>query len=96
MRLRNMVGKVEELSLKEVPARLATHLLLIRENLGKDQFDLDLNKSQLAGFLGTIPETLSRVIRKMNEEGYIETAGKKVTLLDISGLEDLAAGNLRL
>ena len=96
MRLRNMVGKVEELSLKEVPARLATHLLLIRENLGKDQFDLDLNKSQLAGFLGTIPETLSRVIRKMNEEEYIETAGKKVTLLDISGLEDLAAGNLRL
>jgi len=96
MRLRSMVAKVEELSLKEVPARMATHLLLIRENLGRDQFDLDLNKSQLAGFLGTIPETLSRVIRKMKEEGFIEINGKQVKLLDVPGLEELAAGVLRL
>lgn len=96
MRLRSMVAKVEELSLKEVPARLATHLLLIRENLGHDQFQLDLNKSQLAGFLGTIPETLSRVIRKMKEEGFIEIKSKQVKLLDVPGLEELAAGDLRL
>lgn len=35
MRLRQLVGKVEELSLKEVPARLATHFLLLRENTGQ-------------------------------------------------------------
>lgn len=96
MRLRQMVGKVEELSLKEVPARLAAHLLLIRENSGRDRFDLDVNKSQLASLLGTIPETLSRVIRKLKDEGFIEVKGKQLHLLDVHGLEDLAGGELRL
>ncbi len=96
MRLRQMVAKVEELSLKEVPARLAAHLLLIRDNLGRDLFELDLNKSQLAGYLGTVPETLSRVIRRMKEEGYIDIKGRQVNLLDVQGLEDLAGGSTRL
>ncbi|MFP4128179.1 MAG: Crp/Fnr family transcriptional regulator [Desulfonatronovibrio sp.] len=96
MRLRQMVGKVEELSLKEVPARLAAYLLLIRENSSRDRFDLDVNKTQLASLLGTVPETLSRVIRRMKEEGFIEIKGKQLKLLDVPGLEDLAAGELRL
>lgn len=96
MRLRQMVGKVEELSLKEVPARLAAYLLLIRENSSRDKFDLDVNKTQLAALLGTVPETLSRVIRRMKEEGFIEVKGKQLELLDVPGLEDLSAGELRL
>ncbi|MFP4237030.1 MAG: Crp/Fnr family transcriptional regulator [Desulfonatronovibrio sp.] len=96
MRLRQMVGKVEELSLKEVPARLAAYLLLIRENSSRDRFDLDVNKTQLASLLGTVPETLSRVIRRMKEEEFIEIKGKQLKLLDIPGLEGLAAGELRL
>ncbi len=95
-RLRHMVSKVEELSLKEVPSRLAAHLLLLRENLGQDEFQLDLSKSQLAGFLGTIPETLSRVIRKMIQEEFMEIKGKQVRLLDIEGLQELAQGSLRM
>ncbi len=95
-RLRLMVAKVEELSLKEVPARLAAHLLLIRENLNADEFELDLSKSQLAGFLGTIPETLSRVIRRMKEEEFINISGKRIRLLDVQGLKELAEGHLRL
>ena len=95
-RLRLMVAKVEELSLKEVPARLAAHLLLIRENLNADEFELDLSKSQLAGFLGTIPETLSRVIRRMKEEEFININGKRIRLLDVQGLKELAEGHIRL
>jgi CRP/FNR family transcriptional regulator len=96
MRLRQLVGKVEELSLKEVPARLATHFLLLRENTGKDEFDLDVNKSQLAALLGTIPETLSRVIRKMKDEDLIRVEGSKVELLDVQSLDQLAVGEFRL
>ncbi|MFN2343248.1 MAG: Crp/Fnr family transcriptional regulator, partial [Desulfonatronovibrio sp.] len=96
MRLRQMVAKVEELSLKEVPARLAAHLLLLRENTGKDMFQLDVNKAQLASLLGTIPETLSRVIRKMKDEKIIQTNGSKVVIINIQGLEDLAKGAYRL
>jgi CRP/FNR family transcriptional regulator len=96
MRLRQLVNKVEELSLKEVPARLATHFLLLRENTGRDEFDLDVNKSQLAALLGTIPETLSRVIRKMKDEGLIKVMGSKIELLDIQSLDQLATGEFRL
>ena len=96
MRLRQMVGKVEELSLKEVPARLAAHLLLLRDNTGRNEFNLDINKSQLASLLGTIPETLSRVIRKMKNEGLIGIKGSKVELLDIQSLDELAGGEFRL
>ncbi len=96
VRLRQLVAKVEELSLKEVPARLATHLLLLRENTGRDEFDLDVNKSQLAAMLGTIPETLSRVIRKMKDEDLIRIEGSKVELLDVQSLGQLAVGEFRL
>ncbi len=96
MRLRQMVSKVEELSLKEVPARLAAHLLLLRQNTDKDKFNLDVNKSQLASLLGTIPETLSRVIRKMKDENIIQTNGSEVVIVDMQGLEDLAEGAYRL
>jgi len=96
MRLRQMVGKVEELSLKEVPARLAAHLLLLGDNSGKDEFQLDINKSQLASLLGTIPETLSRVIRRMKDEELISIKGNRVKLLDIQSLDELARGVFRL
>lgn len=96
LRLRQMVLKVEELSLKEVPARLAAYLLLLRQNTHKDKFNLDVNKSQLAALLGTIPETLSRVIRKMKDENIIRTNGSEVAIIDMHGLEDLAEGAYRL
>ncbi len=96
MRLRQMVNKVEELSLKEVPARLAAHLLLLRENTGRNEFHLDVNKSQLAALLGTIPETLSRVIRKMKDERLISIQGNRVELLDIQSLDEVATGGSRL
>ena len=57
-RLRFFVTKIENLSLKETPARLAGHLLLLRESGRSDSFDLNVSKGQLAAYLGTIPETI--------------------------------------
>jgi CRP-like cAMP-binding protein len=51
---------------------------------------LTISKGQLASLLGTIPETLSRILAKMNKQGLIETRGRDLILLNISGLEDLA------
>ena len=57
---------------------------------------LDIAKVQLAGLLGTIPETLSRIFKKMNEQELIESSGAAITILDRQGLEDLADGESRL
>lgn len=91
-RLRTLVNQVAELSLKEVPARLAAYLLLLRSSQDSDVLTLDLPKGQIASYLGTIQETLSRILKKMTEQHLIELEGKVVTLKDRASLERIAEG----
>lgn len=88
MRLRRFTSQIESLSLKEVPARLASYLLYLSEEQGGiDNVELEISKGQLASLLGTIPETLSRILGKMSEEGLIDVQGRTIRLLDRKGLE---------
>ncbi len=88
MRLRRFAAQIENLSLKEVPARLAGYLIyLSKEQKSPDKVVLEISKGQLASLLGTIPETLSRIFAKMSEEGLIKVNGKEIELLDREGLE---------
>jgi len=96
-RLRRFAGLIEGLSLKEVPGRLAAYLLYLSEK-DKDSRDLklDMTKGQLASLLGTIPETLSRILNKMNRLDLIKSDGSNITILDRTALEELAAGERKL
>ena len=90
-KLRQFAVQIENLSLKEMPARLASYLL--RHADEQDQDDvviLKISKGQLASTLGTIPETLSRMFAKLSGRNLISVDGKKITLLDRRSLEDLA------
>lgn len=88
-RLRQFASQIENLSLKEVPARLAGYLLYISaEQDSADVVQLPVSKGQLASLLGTIPETLSRIFARMSEEGLIEVEGRSITILDRDGLLD--------
>ncbi len=90
-RLRQFTVQIENLSLKEVPGRLAAYLILLageQQNMGTVQ--LNISKGQLASLLGTIPETLSRILGKMTEHGLITVSGRSIHVLDMHGLEDLA------
>jgi CRP/FNR family transcriptional regulator len=91
VRLRQFTVQIENLSLKEVPGRLASYLLyLANEQEQKDFVALNISKGQLASLLGTIPETLSRILAKMNNQNLIEVSGRDIKLLDRIGLEELA------
>ena len=91
IRLRQFTVQVENLSLKEVPGRLAGYLLLLtEEQQSEDSIKLNISKGQLASLLGTIPETLSRIFFKMNNSGLIEVKGKLIKILDTDRLKDLA------
>lgn len=97
LRLRQFAGMIESLSLKEVPGRLATHLLLLSDqNKGDATIELTIAKTQLAAYLGTIPETLSRILSKLVKAGYIESKGAVVTILDRDGLQEMAEGVIKL
>jgi CRP/FNR family transcriptional regulator, dissimilatory nitrate respiration regulator len=92
-RLRQFSSLIENLSLKGVPARLASYLLYMSQRQ-RDMgvLELDVPKALLANFLGTIPETLSRILAKMSQEGLIEVDGRRIKLLNRRALEELAAG----
>ncbi|OEU67326.1 MAG: transcriptional regulator [Desulfobacterales bacterium PC51MH44] len=91
MRLRQFTVQIENLSLKEVPGRLASYLIyLADEQKTGDLVSLTISKGQLASLLGTIPETLSRILAKMNKQNLVEVSGRDIKLLNRSGLEELA------
>lgn len=90
-RLRQFTVQIENLSLKEVPGRLAGYLLLLsEEQQSQSNVTLHISKGHLASFLGTIPETLSRILKKMSEQGLIQVNGREIKILDFEGLEILA------
>ena len=90
-KLREFSVQIENLSLKEIPARLASYLIyLAEEQQSGEAVTLGISKGQLASMLGTIPETLSRIFAKLSGQGLINVQGPKIALLDREGLEDLA------
>lgn len=96
-RLRKLTMLVESLSLKEVPGRLAAYLLYLHEhNRDSATIELDISKNQMAGLLGTIPETLSRILKRMNDENLIKVTTRSIVILDKKGLADLSQGARRL
>lgn len=90
-RLRQFTLQIESLSLKEIPARLATYLLYLAEEQQSPQaVTLGISKGQLASLLGTIPETLSRIFAKLSAQSLIAVEGRTIRLLDPEGLRELS------
>jgi len=95
--LRHFVDLVEELSLKDVGARLSAYLLDLASRSGQIRggdrvLDLEVTKTQLASRLGTISETLSRVLRRLQNHNMIRVEGKRIVILDAEALEEIASG----
>ena len=89
--LKRMTDLAESLSLKDVEARLVLYLseeLKARGIPARDGAELELpvGKSVLASRLGTVPETFSRTLKKLQDEGRIDVRGKRIRILDAAGL----------
>jgi len=87
--LRQFAHQIEELTFKDVPARLAGYLLTLKPQ-ADGSYQLPVNKSQLASNLGTVSETLSRSLRKLADEELIRVEGKRIEILDRKYLETLS------
>lgn len=95
-RLREFTIQIENLSLKEVPARLAAYFLtLSKEQKNEKQVVLPISKAQLSNLIGTTPETVSRILKKMMDSSYIKVETKTILIEDYEGLLELSdSGNL--
>lgn len=90
-RLREFSSQVENLSLKEIPGRLAAYLLyLAQEQKNKEFVRLNISKVQIANLLGTGPESLSRALSNMKAQKFIEEGNNNIRLLNFEALRDLA------
>lgn len=88
-RQRRFAEMIEDLSLREVSCRLAKYLLNLSQKKNAHIFSLDMQKSELALKLATIPETLSRNLKKLKNKKLISLQGKVVTILNKAGLQKL-------
>ncbi len=89
-KLREFNRLIENLSLKEVPARLAALLLDHADQAGTDRIKLTQSKRQIAAQIGTVAETLSRAFGKLKAAGLIRVKGAEITIVDRQGLEDIS------
>ena len=87
--LRQFTVQIEDLTFRDVPARLARYLLSLGQST-TTTVSLPVSKTQLASNLGTTSETLSRTFRKLSDEEVIEVKGKKIEILDADRLSVLA------
>ena len=95
--LRELAQQVEDLSLKEVSARLARFLIEEAEKITSIptnglKIPLEMKKNLLASRLGTIGETLSRTLTKMKQKEIIHIDKDIITIRDIETLKEIAEG----
>ncbi len=94
-RLKSLVNQIEDISSKEVHNRLAKYLLQgilasKTEQLAEPFIKLTVPKSTIAAYLGTVTETLSRALRKLQNEKVIRVSGKNIFVIDFKRLKELA------
>jgi CRP-like cAMP-binding protein len=106
-RLRAFTIQIENLSLKEVPARLAAYILTLSQEQVSGQgpgqesgrktdknieqmVTLPISKAQLANLIGTTPETISRIFKKMADAQLIQVKTKDIFISDLEGLSELS------
>jgi len=94
-RLKECMSLIESLSLMEAPQRVASFLLFssLKKNCREGEIaKLTITQRELSKILGTTPETLSRILKKLAGEKIIRVTGKNICILDCEALEELATG----
>ncbi|MDN6836491.1 MAG: Crp/Fnr family transcriptional regulator, partial [Lactococcus lactis] len=86
-------AKVEEqtqfLTMERIEERLATYLLDLAKATESSQIKIPMKMKELAGFLGTTPETLSRKLKSLEKDQLIKRDKQTIRILDSESLEEI-------
>ena len=88
-RLRMQLREIDELSLHSATCRVAAYLMK-NAPVDSDTFELPVAKQVVASRLSVKPETFSRIIKSLSDDGVIQVAGSRVTILDRPALDVVA------
>lgn len=93
-RLRKVIHLVDKLSLKDVPARVATALVELAAAAGAlrqgGEFTLEATQEELAGELGTTRESVSRALSALRKDEIVALDDSRVRILDVDALRRAA------
>lgn len=91
-RLMHSYQMIEDLALRNIHQRVASFLLHAARVRGGDSLrvTLSVSRQEVAKILGTTPETISRVLARLCQDGLIEARGREIVLLDYQGMVDVA------
>jgi CRP-like cAMP-binding protein len=89
IRLHQRINEIETLSLKNATHRVVRYLLtqLARSQSEEPELELPMARQLIAGHLSIQPETFSRIIRRLIDEGIITQQAKVIRILDRQRLE---------
>jgi len=86
LRLRKMVREIDTLTLHSGTCRVASYLI---QEMPDDQkeLELDMAKNIIAARLSIKPETFSRIIKSLKNEGILSISGNKIIIHDFNALK---------
>ena len=90
--VRNLVGLLEDLVLRDATARVARHLIQSDGTRGQGEFTLPMRKKDLASHLNLTSETLSRTLHRLVDCGLIETHEQRIRIRELDKLQEVADG----
>jgi CRP/FNR family transcriptional regulator len=95
VRVRELVGRLDQISSRSVAARVATYLLRRSSERQSVVLSLGMTQSQLAEELGTVREVIVRELRELRATGIIRPSrGGGVEIVDVARLAE-RAGQVR-
>lgn len=88
MRLHQRLGELETLTLQNAKQRFALYLIQQLEDRSQERVDIELPlpKRLIAARLSMQPETLSRIMARLHQDGLIEMRGRNIHIPSISAL----------
>lgn len=85
-RVQQLIGMVEDLSLRTIESRLARYLIeqSTAEHMQRPRW---ATQAELANRLGTVPDVLNRALRSLEKDNLIRVERHQIQILDFRGLE---------
>jgi CRP-like cAMP-binding protein len=91
-RLWNRVADIEALSLQNSQLRIVNYLLRLHREAADGVIELPTSKKYVASLLAIQPETLSRVLTRLQQEAIVAMSRRRLEILDPERLAAIAKG----
>jgi len=86
-----LVDKIDQLTMNDATARVVRYLLSLATDPKRPELRLPMKKGELAVMLNMNQATLSRTLRKLQDDGLILVSARTIKLLKLAELKRLSA-----